>query len=81
MFVIDHVIVHELAHLIESNRTPQFWSIVRAHTVMENARAWLKEHWQVMEEEVRPYPPAHAKERFCGIIHRASPVNPHRTRL
>lgn len=29
MFVIDYVIVHELAHLIESNHTPQFWHIIR----------------------------------------------------
>jgi predicted metal-dependent hydrolase len=53
MFVIDYVIVHELAHLIEANHTPHFWSIVRAHTpTMEKARAWLKEHGQVFEEEV-----------------------------
>jgi hypothetical protein len=53
MFVIEYVVVHELAHLIETNHTPHFWSIVRAHTpTMEKARAWLKEHGQMLEEDV-----------------------------
>ena len=53
MFVIDYVIVHELAHLIEGNHTPRFWSIVRAKSPMlEKARAWLKEHGQFLEQEV-----------------------------
>jgi predicted metal-dependent hydrolase len=53
MFVIDYVIIHELAHLIEANHTPAFWNIVRARTpTMQKARAWLKEHGQVLEEEI-----------------------------
>lgn len=53
MFVIDYVIVHELAHLIEANHTSDFWSIVRAKTpTMEKAKTWLKEHGQILEEEV-----------------------------
>lgn len=53
MFVIDYVIMHELAHLIEANHTPRFWNIVRTHVPkMEKARAWLNENGQVLEEEI-----------------------------
>ena len=53
MFVIDYVIVHELAHLLEANHTPRFWNIVRTHAPrMEKARTWLREHGQVLEQDV-----------------------------
>ena len=53
MFVIDYVIVHELAHLIEPNHTLRFWNIVRSQTpTMEKAKAWLKEHGQLLEQEI-----------------------------
>lgn len=53
MPVIDYVIVHELAHLMEANHTPEFWNIVRAQTpTMEKAKAWLKEHGQLLEQEI-----------------------------
>lgn len=53
IFVIDYVIVHELAHLLEANHTPRFWNIVRAKAPStEKAKVWLKEHGQMLEEDV-----------------------------
>ena len=53
IFVIDYVIAHELAHLLEPNHTPRFWNIVKTQVPsMDRARDWLKEHGQILEEEV-----------------------------
>lgn len=53
MYVVDYVIVHELAHLREPNHTPRFWNIVRAQCPKaEQARAWLRENGQLLEEEI-----------------------------
>lgn len=53
IFVVDYVIAHELAHLLEPNHTPRFWNIVKAQVpTMDKARIWLREHGQLLEEEV-----------------------------
>lgn len=53
MFVIDYVIVHELAHLIEQNHTPRFWNIVRAQMPgMEKAKVWLQKNGAFLEHEL-----------------------------
>ena len=53
VFVVDYVIAHELAHLLEPNHTPRFWNIVKAQVPnMGKARDWLREHGQLLEEDV-----------------------------
>ncbi|MGM0489532.1 MAG: M48 family metallopeptidase [Planctomycetota bacterium] len=46
-------LIHELAHLIESNHTSEFWSIVSDQTPsIERARTWLRENRQILEEDI-----------------------------
>jgi predicted metal-dependent hydrolase len=53
MSVIDYVIVHELAHLIEPNHTPRFWNVVKAQIAnVDKSKRWLKEHGQLLEHAV-----------------------------
>ena len=40
-WVIDYVVVHELAHLIESGHNVRFWEIVNRYPLAERARGYL----------------------------------------
>ena len=43
--VLDYVVVHELAHLIEAGHGRRFWSLVGRHAPQADAaRRWLREH-------------------------------------
>lgn len=43
--VIDYVIIHELAHLIEMNHSSKFWDIVeKADPGYRSKEKWLKDH-------------------------------------
>lgn len=41
-WVIDYVLVHELAHLIEAGHTPAFWSWVDRYPKSERAKGFLE---------------------------------------
>lgn len=50
--VIDYLIVHELAHLLEPNHTQKFWNIIAVQIPdYERPKKWLKEHGHKLEED------------------------------
>lgn len=52
IYVLDYIIVHELAHLLEPNHTPEFWNIVSIQLPHYNkAKDWLKNNGHVLETE------------------------------
>ena len=40
-WVVDHVIVHELAHLVEPNHSPAFYDLIRDVPDAEKAEGFL----------------------------------------
>ncbi|MEI6083688.1 MAG: SprT family zinc-dependent metalloprotease [Verrucomicrobiota bacterium] len=50
MIVVDYLIVHELAHVLEPNHSQDFWNIVAVHVPSwTKARSWLKHHGSRLE--------------------------------
>lgn len=44
-FVVNYVVAHELAHVLESHHGPEFWNIVAVHAPSwADARKWLRQH-------------------------------------
>ena len=50
VFVIEYLIVHELAHLRISEHSPEFWNIVSIQVPSyEDAKIWLRDNGNVLE--------------------------------
>lgn len=50
MYVIEYLIVHELAHLRVSNHSQVFWNIVSVQVPMyEDAKVWLRDNGNIVE--------------------------------
>jgi predicted metal-dependent hydrolase len=53
MSVVDYLIVHELAHLLEANHSPRFWNIIAIQVPRyQLARDWLRENGSMLEEDL-----------------------------
>ncbi len=59
-FVLDYVAAHEVAHLLEMNHGPRFWTLVKKICPdCETAKQWL----QVLGPDLHRYGPAHCRGR------------------
>lgn len=50
MIVVDYLIVHELAHILEPSHSQDFWNIVAVHVPSwKRAKIWLKQNGGMLE--------------------------------
>jgi predicted metal-dependent hydrolase len=40
-WVVDYVLLHELAHLVEASHGPEFWALLAPYPDLARARAFL----------------------------------------
>lgn len=41
-WVVDYVLLHELAHLLQPGHGPQFWQLLEGYPRLERARGYLQ---------------------------------------
>lgn len=73
-FVLEYIIVHELAHLIEANHGRRFWRLVHRYPYAERAIGYLMAHGLVsaqerVEEPSLFIPPSEDLQTFAAAAH------------
>jgi len=61
-FVLDYIVAHEVAHLVEMNHGPKFWALVESTTPrMQEAKLWLQRYGL----DLHRYGPAERKSSYA----------------
>ncbi len=48
-FVVDYVIIHELAHIVHKNHSSTYWSFVDEHCAKrKEAKMWIKDNFELL---------------------------------